>query len=1345
MSIRSYLKKSISCTVTTCLTAGLLIPAVSVLADQASEVSLDAFADPVIREKLSGEDYDKDQNGILSAEEIADIKDLAIHDGGINTTEGLENLTSLERLNLCGSNITEIDLSSFPNLNTLEIFGNPLTELDLSGLSELFYLDVHDTGITSLDVSDCPKIADAVDNGTYHEELSYSDAYCYEGSEGYVIFDYGLVFSTGIIQGTDESDPTETDQTDPTDSTDPEDIIEINEELFPDEVLRNYIVDNYDYDNDGFLNETEISEATFMNICQDGVHSLNGLELFYNLKSFYASDNYINEIDVSNLSKLEILYIPNNGITELDISNNPCLRELTIYGNQIKEIDITEQEGLQLAYTDGYRNYDAYVYEDDDCNYYTLEFDEDVKLIVGGEWINMPEGTWLIDGINFPDIAFRNIILNDYDTNSDEILDMQEISNVSVMDVSGQGISSLKGIEVFSYLTELDCSNNTLIELNISSNTRLCSLDAQGNQIVAIDFSSNDNLKTAVLDGDCLGEWCYEYDSTDQYGHRISLEVYLDESVAIFINGDWVNAGDTSCEINEENFPDDNFRSIVSSYDKDGDGFLSMEEIEKVYGIDCSRNSICSLEGIEHFTALTSLQCQNNNLTHLDLSGNPSLCYLDCSNNKLTDVDISSNTQIYWLSFNNNKLTSIDVSRMTLLYHFDIRSNKIEQLDISGLSNLVLAFRYGDFDSYNKYYDYWNQETGDAGYLALELSVEIYVDGEMINDPVGYGSVCAIDDDTFPDNEFKWYVFYNIDTDQDGYLYEDEIDAVTELNLKDKYIYSLVGIEYFTSLEKLDCSSEHLTSLDLSANTELKELNCSNNELTSLVLPFSTKLVELKCYENHLTFIDLSNNTGLETLNCDNNQLSSLDLSSNTELTSLSCSGYGTWKWDSSVQDYVQVVSGMSIGELDLSNNQKLQYLNASYSGLTDLILGSSNITEITCHHNSLETLDISMCKDIKVCGCVDNQITELDITNNENLILAFQNGINQHGYYEYHDAANNKDCYFEFDPTVKLYADGEWINGLDGLCVIDEDSFPDETFRNYVLEEIDTDEDQVLSEEEAAEVEELDVFEMNITTLEGIEYFTSLQALDCAGNELTSLDLSANTALVELNCAGNELTDLEIGEGSSLTYLVCMGNELTELDISQLEQLSEVYCQGNQITDLHLPSQGCLTILSCYDNQLEEVNLDGQSSLLELNCSGNKLTDIDLSECPLLQLLYIFDNDLSTLDLECVPELYDLECSNNPLEALDVSGNSKLSTIFCNGCGLTSIDISGCPDLESLGCSRNALTKLDISKNTKLEFLKCNGNQINKLDISNNPSLLNSKIWRCSKTNARTIILEIK
>ena len=74
-----------------------------------------------------------------------------------------------------------------------------------------------------------------------------------------------------------------------------------------------------------------------------------------------------------------------------------------------------------------------------------------------------------------------------------------------------------------------------------------------------------------------------------------------------------------------------------------------------------------------------------------------------------------------------------------------------------------------------------------------------------------------------------------IDTDGDGQICETEAQAYTgKIYVLSKGISDLTGIEAFTALTVLNCSSNQLTNLDVSVNTALLTLNCSFNQLTSL-------------------------------------------------------------------------------------------------------------------------------------------------------------------------------------------------------------------------------------------------------------------------------------------------------------------------------------------------------------------------------------------------------------------------------------------------------------------------------------------------------------------------------
>ena len=145
--------------------------------------------------------------------------------------------------------------------------------------------------------------------------------------------------------------------------------------------------------------------------------------------------------------------------------------------------------------------------------------------------------------------------------------------------------------------------------------------------------------------------------------------------------------------INATNFPDANCRNCVSNtntIDTDGNGYLSASEIAATTTIFVERKSISSLEGIEYFTALTYLDCENNSLSTLDVSNNTALSFLYCSNNNLTTLDVSNNTSLTGLWCEGNNLTTLDVSNNTVLESLDCGSNNLTTLDVSNNSALDL-------------------------------------------------------------------------------------------------------------------------------------------------------------------------------------------------------------------------------------------------------------------------------------------------------------------------------------------------------------------------------------------------------------------------------------------------------------------------------------------------------------------------------------------------------------------------------------------------------------------------------------------------------------------------------
>ena len=106
--------------------------------------------------------------------------------------------------------------------------------------------------------------------------------------------------------------------------------------------------------------------------------------------------------------------------------------------------------------------------------------------------------------------------------------------------------------------------------------------------------------------------------------------------------------------------------------------------------------------------------------------------------------------------------------------------------------------------------------------------------------------------------------------------------------------------------------------------------------------------------------------------------------------------------------------------------------------------------------------------------------------------------------------------------------------------------AIPDENFEKAL---IDLGYDDVIDGKvltaNISNVDTLILNKKNISDLTGLEAFTALNDLNCGYNNLTSLDVSKNTALDYLVSHSNQLTSLDVSKNTALTSLYCRGNKL--------------------------------------------------------------------------------------------------------------------------------------------------------------------------------------------------------
>ena len=472
-----------------------------------------------------------------------------------------------------------------------------------------------------------------------------------------------------------------------------------------------------------------------------------------------------------------------------------------------------------------------------------------------------------------------------------------------------------------------------------------------------------------------------------------------------------------------------------------------------------------------------------------------------------------------------------------------------------------------------------------------------------------------------------------------------------------------------TKLDVVWCYENQLTELDVRQNAALEYLYCQENQLTELDVRKNIALQNLACYSNALTSLDVSKNTQLKKLYCYSNQLTSLDVSRNPALKYLYC-------------------SDNQLTELDVSRNNKIFELEANNNYLTNLNVNNTSIdidnsgSKFFAKNNTYpitvgsdRTFDLST-----LPGTFD--VTKATRWNGGTVrgnTLTVKAGATKVTYL--YDCGKRSSYTFTLNVTVVP----------EGSIAIDASNFPDEAFRTYVQTYFDTDGNGYLQNAECKAVTGMFADKKNLTNLKGVEHFPNLKKLYCYDNQVSSLDVSKNTALEELICYNNQLSSLDVSNNTALKKLQCYNNQLSSLDVSNNTELKELLCYQNQLTSLDVSNNTALEQLNCCQNSLTSLDVSKNTALKDLTCQKNNLTSLDVTQNTGLEYL---------------------SCGRHPLGSLDVSKNINLKTLYCEQSNLTSLDLSQNHKLEMLYAKENRLTSLDLSQ-TAVTTLYTGDNQI--------------------------------
>ena len=423
----------------------------------------------------------------------------------------------------------------------------------------------------------------------------------------------------------------------------------------------------------------------------------------YQLKQLNCSVNQLVELNVKNQTNLTLLDCHHNELTELNVSRNQNLASLTCDGNQLTTLDLSKNTSLshlscaenRLACVDfsnmvgstinadGNRHPIA-VLTDGTFNLNTLPGFNVGKASnwhggsVSGTILTVEDGkdevsyqydcgkgvkpTFIfetslpINEKNFPDPNFRNYIKT-YKAGGRDVLTVEEQRKVESIEVKGWNISSLKGIEAFPNLKELNCENNSIQKLDLRQNPMLRKLICNTNQLTQLDLSKNPKIYHLICSGNQLKQ----------------LDVsHLKDLVTL------------DCSHNDlEQLDVKNSKSLVA--------------------LNCSANQLTELDvDVTHKPNLERVECQNNQLTSLILGQNKLLKKLNCAHNQLTQLNLNNMISLKDLNCFNNQLTVLDVSDSPKLTTLWLGDNHLTSLNLD--NNPKLDFSLTDIYSGDNVY-----------------------------------------------------------------------------------------------------------------------------------------------------------------------------------------------------------------------------------------------------------------------------------------------------------------------------------------------------------------------------------------------------------------------------------------------------------------------------------------------------------------------------------------------------------------------------------------------------------------------------------------------------------------
>lgn len=273
----------------------------------------------------------------------------------------------------------------------------------------------------------------------------------------------------------------------------------IDETNFPDEGFRTYVAENFDSDKNSVLSEEEMNAVEKIDVSDLSyeISSLEGIEFFPNLTFLNCREGKLENLDVSNNTKLVNLYCYDNMLTSLDVSANTMLEILDCSHNSISELDVRNNTALTNLYCSYNMLTDLNVSLNTALKTLMCEHNEitniDVSSNTGLKTLlltsNELEKIDLSANTKLTVLGLVNNNLGRLDVSNNTSLEQFAFFNNEITEIDLTGLKSLE---------ELTCSANKLTSLDVSANTALLHLGCAYNNFAGLDLTNNTLLYSFV-------------------------------------------------------------------------------------------------------------------------------------------------------------------------------------------------------------------------------------------------------------------------------------------------------------------------------------------------------------------------------------------------------------------------------------------------------------------------------------------------------------------------------------------------------------------------------------------------------------------------------------------------------------------------------------------------------------------------------------------------------------------------------------------------------------------------------------------------------------------------------